>query len=106
MCALLAAHFKTVWVPEMSREYIASLNRKYTLEDIEHCTTSQLEEEESLSKKANGFLFCDSEMIIAKVWCEDVFKTIPGWIEEKVKTNLYSLHLLMKPDIPFVQDPV
>jgi len=106
MCALLAAHFKTVWVPEMSREYIASLNRKYTLEDIEQCTSSQLEEEASLSKKANQFLICDSAMIIAKVWCEDVFKKVPAWIEEKISTNLYSLHLLMKPDIPFVPDPV
>jgi nicotinamide riboside kinase len=106
LCAALASHYKTVWVPEMSRDYIGGLNRKYTLEDIEHCTHAQLNEEKSLLKKANRFLFCDSEMIIAKVWCEDVFKTVPAWIEEKVRTNLYSLHLLTLPDIPFEHDEV
>ena len=106
LCASLAAHFKTVWVPEISRSYIGSLDRKYTLEDIEYCTKAQLNGEEELLKKANRFLFCDSEMIIAKVWCEDVFKTVPEWIEDKVKTNLYDLHLLMLPDIPFEHDNV
>ena len=106
LCEMLASHFKTVWVPEMARQYIGSLERKYTLDDIEYCTKAQLNEEMELIKKANRFLFCDSEMIIAKVWCEDVFKTVPAWIEEKVRTNLYDLHLLMLPDIPFEQDPV
>src|SRR5215203_2798536 len=77
LCEKLAAHFHTVWVPEMSRGYIGGLNRKYTLEDIEQSTRAQLYEEEAMLKKATGFLFCDSEMIIAKVWCEDVFKTVP-----------------------------
>ena len=106
LCELLAAHFNTVWVPEMARDYIAGLDRKYTLEDIEHCTREQLTAEEAMLKKANRFLFCDSEMIIAKVWCEDVFNVVPAWIEEKVRTNLYDLHLLMQPDIPFEHDDV
>ena len=106
LCAYLAAHYNTVWVPEMARQYIGSLERKYTLEDIEYCTKVQLNEEERLLKGANKFLFCDSEMIIAKVWCEDVFKSVPPWIEEMVNTNLYSMHLLMLPDIPFEHDTV
>jgi len=106
LCESLAEHFNTVWVPEMSREYIAGLDRKYTLEDIEHCTREQLKEEQTMLKRANKFLFCDSEMIIAKVWCADVFKKVPAWIEKKVNTNLYDLHLLMQPDIPFEHDDV
>jgi NadR type nicotinamide-nucleotide adenylyltransferase len=106
LCASLAAHYKTVWVPEISRSYIGALERKYTLKDIEYCTKAQLKGEEELLNKANGFLFCDSEMIIAKVWCEDVFKTVPEWIENKVRTNLYDLHLLTLADIPFEQDNV
>jgi NadR type nicotinamide-nucleotide adenylyltransferase len=106
LCAALALHFETVWVPEMSRDYILRLNRKYTLADIEHCTQAQLNEEELLLKNASRFLFCDSEMIIAKVWCEDVFNMVPAWIEEKVRTNVYALHLLTLPDIPFEHDQV
>src|SRR5687767_1721597 len=80
LCAALSNHFSTVWVPELARQYIGSLKRKYTLADIEYCTRAQLNEEDRLIKIAKRFLFCDSEMIIAKVWCEDVFKSVPDWI--------------------------
>ena len=95
LCAALAAHFKTVWVPEMSRDYIGGLNRKYTLEDIEACTRAQLNEEEALLKRADKFLFCDSDMIIAKVWCEDVFKFVPEWRKTTIYPPIYRTHILI-----------
>lgn len=106
LCRELAAHFMTSWVPEFARDYISSLNRKYTLDDIEHCAHEQIKSENELLKSANRYLFCDTEMIIAKVWCEDVFKTTPGWIEEMIETHRYDLFLLTLPDIPFHQDDV
>lgn len=106
LCLELAAHFRTSWVPEFAREYISSLNRKYTLRDIDHCAQEQIKSENVLLKSANRFIFCDTEMIIAKVWCEDVFKTTPVWIEEMIETHRYDLFLLTLPDIPFQQDDV
>lgn len=102
----LSEFFKTSWVPEFARGYISSLDRKYTLEDIEYCAKEQLVIEEREEKKANRFLFCDTELIIARVWCEDVFKTVPGWMEEKIQTHRYDLFLLTDFDIPFRQDDV
>ena len=106
LCRELADHFKTLWVPEFARNYIASLNRKYTLEDIEHCAREQMKAESLQLENANGFLFCDSELIIAKVWCEDVFNIVPAWLEQKINTNHYNLFLLTRPDIPFKEDIV
>ena len=106
LCARLASHYKTCWVPEFAREHIASLKRKYTLEDIEYCTRRQIDSEEEAIKKAHRFLFCDSEMIIAKVWCEDVFKVVPEWIEALADNHRYDLFLLTRPDIPFLEDAV
>jgi len=106
LCQKLAAHFNTVWVPEYARNYVAALDRKYTLEDIEHCAREQLRSEEELAKRAKQYLFCDSELIIARVWCEDVFKTVPSWIDEAIQTHRYDLFLLMLPDIPFREDAV
>ena len=77
LCDALARHYNTNWVAEFSREYISSLNRKYTLADIEHCTKTQLKSEEEKLLTAKNYLFCDTELIVAKVWCEDVFKTVP-----------------------------
>ena len=97
LCRELAAYFHTVWVPEFARTYIALLDRKYTLEDIEYCAEEQLKSEAHLLEKANRFLFCDSELIIAKVWCEDVFKTSPpGW-KKKYKPIITTFLFLFSP---------
>jgi len=106
LCEELAKHFQTVWVPEYSREHVEQLHHPYTLDDIEFCTRKQLEQEDNLLQKANGFIFCDTELIVAKIWCEDVFKTCPDWIEEEIPKRKYDLYLLTYPDLPFIEDPV
>jgi NadR type nicotinamide-nucleotide adenylyltransferase len=102
----LAAHFSTQWVPEFARGYVSTLGRNYTLQDIQYCAREQLQMEDDLLAKANRFLFCDSELIIAKVWCEDVFKTVPAWIDDMIRDHPYDLFLLTRPDIPFQEDDV
>jgi NadR type nicotinamide-nucleotide adenylyltransferase len=106
LCDQLAKHFQTVWVPEYSRNYIEKLNRPYTLNDIEICTIKQLEEEDALILQANHFIFCDTELIVAKIWCEDVFKSCPAWIENEIGKRKYDWYLLTFPDLPFKEDPV
>ena len=106
LCSELAEHFKTSWVPEFARDYIEQLHRPYTLSDIELCAGKQLESEDESVAGANRFLFCDTELILAKVWCEDVFKTCPSWIEEEIIKRNYDLYLLTYPDLPFKTDPV
>ncbi len=106
LCRDLAEHFKTVWVREYSREYMEQLHRAYTLEDIELCTKKQLETEDELLSDANSFIFCDTELIVAKVWCEDVFKICPPWIEAEIAKRKYDLYLLTYPDLPFMEDSV
>jgi NadR type nicotinamide-nucleotide adenylyltransferase len=106
LCEQLAKHFKTVWVPEFARGYILNLNEKYSFEDVLHSAKEQLRLEEDMKSKANQFLFCDTEFINFKVWCEDVFKKTPSWIEETIQKNRYDLFLLTSPDIPFEEDAV
>jgi NadR type nicotinamide-nucleotide adenylyltransferase len=102
----LAAHYNTLWVPEFSRNYVAGLARAYTLDDILLIAKQQLEEESAMMKKANRFLFADTELIISKVWCEDVFGECPGWISEQLHKTRYDLYLLTDTDLDWEQDPV
>ena len=102
----LAAHYHTLWVPELAREYIAQLTRAYTIEDIILIAKQQLQHEYDLAEKASRFLFSDTELIISKVWCEDVFHTCPSWIEEQLHKTTYDLYLLTSPDLPWEHDPV
>lgn len=106
LCEQLSNHFKTVWVPEYSRDYVSKLNRTYTLQDIELCTKKQMEKEDELMQKANQFIFADTELIVAKIWCEDVFNSCPAWIENEIGKRKFDLYLLTYPDLQFEADPV
>jgi NadR type nicotinamide-nucleotide adenylyltransferase len=102
----LAKHYNTEWVKEYSREYLANIHRKYTLDDIEIIAKEQLKREKEAGEIASKFIFADTELIISKVWCEDVFKTCPDWISENLITHKYDFYLLTSPDIPWEEDVV
>ena len=102
----LALRFQTVWVPENAREYMNLHSGNYQVGDIEKISREQLQQENRLVSSANQLLFIDTEMIISKVWCVDVFGSCPPWIEEAISQNKYDLYLLTANDLPWVADPV
>jgi len=106
MAKKLANYFNTVWVPEYAREYIAGLDREYTPKDIEFIARKQLEIESGLEKKARNLLFCDTELLVTKIWSEFVFDQAIDWIDEKINTHVYDLYLLMDIDLPWQEDPL
>ena len=106
LCKLLSEHYKTQWVPEYARDYIEKLNRPYNSDDILLIAKEQMKVEDKMVSKAIKFLFADTELIIAKTWCEDVFGFYPGWMDEKIEERKYDLYLLTKPDLPWENDPV
>jgi NadR type nicotinamide-nucleotide adenylyltransferase len=106
LCDALAKKYNTCWVPEYARDYILSLKRQYTKEDILLCAEMQIKSEEELLKKANKLLFSDTELIILKVWLLDLYYEYPDWIDKKIDERKYDLYLLTSPDIPFIPDKV
>jgi NadR type nicotinamide-nucleotide adenylyltransferase len=101
----LADHYKTVWVPEYAREYIDKLDRPYIREDILAIAKKQLENENKIAKTATRFLFCDSELIVTKIWSEDKYKSCDEWILRKIEEHKYDLYLLCYIDLPWQDDP-
>lgn len=101
----LAAHYKALWIPEYAREYIDQLNHPYTAEDIENIARSQLEAEKKAEKSNENFLFCDTELIVCKIWAEYKFGHCPSWITEQIRQNAYDLILLTNIDLPWQPDP-
>ncbi len=106
----LAAYFHTVYVPEYAVEYLLEHGPAYTLKDIENIAKGQLELEEQYVQKAGGLLFCDTDLLVCKIWSEMVFKKVPEWIEKMMTEHRYDLYLLCFPDIqwqpgPFRENP-
>ena len=101
----LATHFNTLWVPEFARDYIAELNRDYTLDDLENIARGQLKQQQQAEATNPEILFTDTELLVIKIWSENAFGTCPEWILEALKNQRCDLYLLMNIDLPWEPDP-
>jgi NadR type nicotinamide-nucleotide adenylyltransferase len=106
LAAGLAAHYHTVFIPEYAREYIESLHRPYTYDDVVHIAERQVMEEKHYARQANGILFYDTYLIITKVWFSVVYDRIPDWIDEVLRKKPIHRFLLCDTDIPWIPDNV
>jgi len=100
----LAHHYHTMWVPEFARVYIDHLDRDYTYDDILFIAKSQMESEAIAIDRAKNFLFCDTELIVTKIWCEYKYGKCHQWILENLKKSNYNLYLLLNIDLPWQPD--
>jgi NadR type nicotinamide-nucleotide adenylyltransferase len=106
LCEKLARHYRTVFIPEYARDYILSLDKPYTYDDVLHIAGKQVELVGEYAKKAKDILFYDTYLIITKVWFDVVFDKHPQWLDVKLFENKIDLYLLCAPDIPWIPDPV
>ena len=106
LAAWLADAFQTLWVPEYAREYLEKNGPHYTLEDVVAIARGQLERENNLARQAKNVLFCDTDLLVTKIWCEVVFGICPDWIKQQFQTHHYDLYLLCYPDLPWEPDPL
>lgn len=95
----LASHFNTNWVPEYSVEYLTKKGTDYSPEDILNIAKGQLELENSMAQNAETVLFCDTDILVNKIWCMVVFNRVDKWIELMFREHRYDLYLLCYPDI-------
>jgi NadR type nicotinamide-nucleotide adenylyltransferase len=101
----LARHFNTKWVPEYARDYLDTINRPYTRDDLETIALEQINLEERFAKMVKDVLICDTTLLVIKIWSEFKYGTCPGWINDEVISRYYDLHFLTYIDIPWEQDP-
>ena len=99
----LAAHYHKGFVSEYARAYIAALDRPYLLEDIIAIAKAQLKQEKEGATK-NKLLFCDTTLLVTKIWAENAFKVCPDFISLNWRADDYKLHLLMQIDLPWQYD--
>jgi len=101
----LAVHYNTVFVPEYAREYIDRLGRPYNREDILEIAKGQITEEDRCFQRATRMLFCDTELIVTKIWSDVKYGMCDPWILQKIEENKYDLFLLCNIDLPWEDDP-
>lgn len=102
----LANHFEVTYIPEIAREYVENLNRKYTYSDVENIAKMQIAKFDSISKSDAPYIFVDTWLIVTKIWFEFVYNKTPDWlIREILKTKIH-LFLVCDIDLPWIYDHV
>ncbi len=100
----LALYYNDMLVPEFARGYIDQLDKDYTFADILAIARGQLALESQKAALARNFLFCDTELIVTKIWSLHKFGTCDPFILEQIKKHPYDLFLLCDVDLPWEYD--
>jgi NadR type nicotinamide-nucleotide adenylyltransferase len=109
LCAKLADHYNTLWVPEFAREYLEKNGPDYNYENLLTIAKGQIDLEEENSRKLSVInnhhsLFIDTDLYVMKVWSEFVFNKCDNWILNRIAERNYDLYLLCDTDLPWVED--
>jgi len=102
----LASRLGGRWIPEYAREYVASLGRPYDYEDVLNILEHQKRITEDLSGEDVPYLFLDTDLVVLKVWFDEVFGKIPQEMDDLIRNRKIDLYLLCRPDLPWEYDPV
>ncbi len=102
----LAAHFKTVMVPEYARTLIESTDRELRVDDMVTIANGQLATEDELATRCNKVLICDTDPLATTIWSQRLFGDCPEAVSAAAANRVYELTLLTDVDVPWVADPV
>lgn len=118
LAALLAAHYRTAWVPEYGREHweakVAGLSPDEMLrnppgwsdDEFVAIAAEQQRREDAAARVADRVLFCDTNAFATGTWHERYRGRRDPRVDAIGARDHAHLYLLTAPDIPFVQDGV
>lgn len=107
LCAALAEHFGTNYVPEYAREYLQLKGTNYVEGDLLNIAKGQIQLENKFSQQNNQqLLICDTSLEVIKVWSEWKYRHCHPFIIDQLLQRPPHLYLLLTPDLPWQPDPL
>lgn len=104
----LAEHFKTIWIPEFARDY---LQQKWELKqeicdenDMLPIAVGQMKLENEAVQIANKLLFCDTNLMVTKVFSEIYYGFCDELLDDAAREHSYDLFFLTDVDVPWEKD--
>ena len=82
------------------------MNRSYVQKDLLEIAKGQLALENRLARSGSKFLFCDTNLIVIKIWSDFKYGSTDSWIEEQLAERSYDFYLLTDIDLPWEEDPM
>lgn len=106
LARFLADYYHTAWVPEYARTYLETLGHPYRQNDLTTIAVGQVHHENLHAQLANRFLFCDTNLVVIKIWSEFKYNSCDPAIINLMQQQTYDLHLLTDIDLPWEDDPL
>lgn len=104
----LAEHFKTAWAPEFARDYLQEKWEKSRqicdIDDMLPIAYGQTKLENDSLSVANKFLFCDTNLLVTKVFSEVYYNFCDPLLEKAALEHEYDLFFLTNIDVPWEKD--
>jgi nicotinamide riboside kinase len=104
----LAEHFKTAWAPEFARDYLQEKWEKSgqicDVDDMLPIAYGQTKLENDSLSVANKFLFCDTNLLVTKVFSEVYYNFCDPLLEKAALKHEYDLFFLTNIDVPWEKD--
>ncbi len=108
LASQLAEDFNTIWIPEFARDYLQEKwNSKQEIckqEDLIPIAIGQTNLENEALNKAAKILFCDTNLLVTKVFSDIYYNNCDGALERAAKKHKYDLILLTDVDVPWQAD--
>jgi nicotinamide riboside kinase len=93
-CSKLASQFNEPFVPEYAREYLTARNGLYSQKDLWSIAQGQISLEKDYEKKAQEFLFCDTDIANIQIWSEFKYNACDVALLQLVATTKYDAYVL------------
>lgn len=104
----LAEEFNTSWIPEYARSYLQDLwdNEKQTCryQDLLPIAIGQTKLENEALETANKYLFCDTNLMVTKVFSEMYYSKCDPILDKVARKHKYDLFFLTDIDVPWYKD--
>ncbi|RTY79591.1 DUF4301 family protein [Flavobacterium sp. LS1P28] len=104
----LADYYKTEWVPEFTRDYLQekwdSSQQICTVDDMLPIAYGQAKLENERTLIANKYLFCDTNLMVTKVFSEVYYNYCDPLLHEAARAHEYDLFFLTDIDVPWEKD--
>lgn len=104
----LAEYYKTEWVPEFARDYLQEKWDKNQLicdaDDMLPIAYGQTQLENKSILIANKYLFCDTNLMVTKVFSEMYYNYCDPLLDQAALEHEYDLFFLTDIDVPWEKD--
>ena len=104
----LAEYYKTDWVPEFARDYLQEKWDKQQaicdVNDMLPIAYGQTQLENKKTATANQHLFCDTNLMVTKVFSEVYYNHCEPALDEAAREHEYDLFFLTDIDVPWEKD--